>query len=194
MIMKDKKVKGTVLLDYVRLIRVAKDKNWDKHLKKEDWDIVNGRILPSLWYPYEIFFRLGKAVFHEIANSNLDIVKQFGKSNAETLFKGTYKGIMDSTVSSGGGVIKFLERYATLTPTLFNFVTNSYEKISENHVIFRVKIDLKPDEMISEPYFAQLSGTIEKVVEMCGGKNPKTKLIAKQWEGAPDTAIDISWE
>jgi len=192
---KDARVKGTVLLDYVRLIHVAKDKNWDKYLKKEDWNIINGRILPSVWYPYEYFYRFGNAVLQEIAGGNMDIVRQFGKSNAETLFKGTYKGIMESTITGGGGAIRFLERYTALVPTLFNFAVIVLEKVSEKHVKFNVKVDLKLEEVLWEPYFAQLSGTVEKVVEMCGGKNPRVKIIAKRWEGgAQDSVLDIVWD
>lgn len=47
--MDELKVKGTVLLDYVRLIKAVKDKNWDKYLTDADKQIINGRILPSLW-------------------------------------------------------------------------------------------------------------------------------------------------
>jgi len=192
--MKDAKVKGSVLLDYVRFIRATKDKNWDKYLKKEDWDLLKSRILPAVWYPYEHFFRLGEAVFKEIAGENLEVARQFGRLNAETLFKGTYKGIMESVVSSGAGIMRFLERYAAMTPGLFNFSKISVEKVNERHAKLHITGELKPEEMLSDAYFAQLSGTVERVVELCGGKNPKVALTAKEWEGAPDTELDIGWE
>jgi len=192
--MKEAKVKGTVLLDYVRLIRVNKNKNWDKYLKKEDWSIINGRILPSVWYSCELFFRFGEAVLSEIAKGDLNTVKQFGKSNAETLFKGTYKGIMDSTASGGSEVIKSLERYVTLSPSLFNFITVHLEKISEKRVKLHVKIDLQVERKLLEPYFTQLSGTMERLTEMSGGKNVKVTTSERHWEGASDTILDIVWE
>jgi hypothetical protein len=45
--MSDEKVKGTMMIDQVRMIRGNKDKDWNKYLKPEDWNIINTKILPS---------------------------------------------------------------------------------------------------------------------------------------------------
>ena len=50
--MSDEKVKGTMMIDQVRMIRGNKDKDWNKYLKPEDWNIIKGMILPAAWYPY----------------------------------------------------------------------------------------------------------------------------------------------
>lgn len=101
--------------------------------------------------------------------------------------------MMESAVSSGGAV-KFIERYSALSRSLFNFVKTSLDKISENHIVFRVEFIMKPKEMLAEPYFTQLVGTLERVVELSGGKNPKIKITAKLWEGSPYTEYDVVWE
>ena len=188
------KVKGTVLLDYVRLIRANSDKNWDKYLEKEDWDIINGRILASLWYPYDIYVRCGKAVFYEIAGGNLNIVRQFGRFNADTLFKGTYKGILELVVSRGGGVIRFAEHYAAMAPTLYNFAKVSVDKVSEKKAKLHVKVDLDPTHVLIEPFFNQFSGTVERLVELAGGKNVKVSYSTKLEERDLCAELDISWE
>jgi len=77
--MDEKRVKGTLLLDYVCMIRANKDKDWQKYLKPEDWEIINGRILPSLWYPYETFERAGMATFYVLGGGNFDAVRAWGK-------------------------------------------------------------------------------------------------------------------
>ena len=45
--MSDEKVKGTMMIDQVRMIRGNKDKDWNKYLKPEDWNKINTKILPS---------------------------------------------------------------------------------------------------------------------------------------------------
>ena len=192
--MGDYKIKGTVLLDYIRIIRSNPDRNWDKYLKKEDWEVVNSRVLPSMWYPYGLFFRTGKAVFEEIAAGNLQIAKQFGKANAETLFKGAYKSMLDSILAQGGGVVRFLERYASLSLSLFNFITVNLEEITEKNVKLTIDVEMDATEMLAEPYFNQLAGTVESLVTMSGGKNPKVVFISKYWENDPNTVYDVSWD
>ena len=60
-------VKGTMITDYVKLVRSNPDKDWGRYLEDGDWEIINGQVLSSAWYPYEFFRRLGYAVFKEIA-------------------------------------------------------------------------------------------------------------------------------
>ena len=42
-------VKGTLILDVIRIVRANKDKNWKKWLSPEDEEVVNGRIFPAAW-------------------------------------------------------------------------------------------------------------------------------------------------
>lgn len=44
-------VKGTLLVDYVKAIKGNKDREWDKWLEPEDWELIEGNVLPSQWYP-----------------------------------------------------------------------------------------------------------------------------------------------
>jgi len=44
--MSDEKVKGTMMIDQVRMIRGNKDKDWNKYLKPEDWNIINTKFFP----------------------------------------------------------------------------------------------------------------------------------------------------
>jgi hypothetical protein len=37
-------------------------------------------------------------------------------------------------------------------------------------------------------------GHLDVLIEIAGGTNIKIELIAKQWEGAPATVFDITWE
>ncbi len=188
------KVKGTVLLDYVRLIRDNKDKDWDKYLTDEDWEIINRRVLPSLWYPVESVTRCGKAVFYEIAGGDLNTVKQFGKFNADTLFsKGTYKSTLDMVIQKGGGVAEFIERYANMSPTFSNFIKHSVEKISEKHLKFHVDLDKKLGDVL-EPFSFQLAGTIERLAELAGGKNVKVDVKVDTEADPPTADFDVTWE
>lgn len=191
---KDRKAKGTVLLDYVRMIHATKDRNWDKYFTEEEWDLINGRILASIWYPFEIFAKCGTAVFHEIAQGSLSVTRQFGKFNADTLFQGTYKGTLEAVLAKGGGVIKFLERYAAMTPNLVNFVSISVKGVSEKHANLVFEVNLEASEFPFEPYSNQLAGTIERLAELAGGRNVKVTFVMKPGKSLSRTEYDILWD
>ena len=72
------RVKGTLLLDYVRMIRANKELDWDEYLETEDWEVINSQILSSQWYSYDSFRRIAYGVFKVIGKSeNLSISRDY---------------------------------------------------------------------------------------------------------------------
>jgi hypothetical protein len=184
----DRKVKGTMLVDLVRMIRANKDKDWGKHLTPEDWNIINKRILPSEWYPLEIFQRCGMATFQLLAQGNLDLVRLRGRIRGKELFENVYKSLIISQDPAAS-----LSRFVTVYGQLFNFSSLRFENLGKGHAKIHHDYDASrnPGTM---PYCHQLMGILDVLVEIAGGKNVKIELDAKQWEGATKTIFDITWE
>jgi hypothetical protein len=185
--MSDKKVKGTVLLDQVRMIRGNRDKDWNQYLKPEDWQIINGRILPSVWYPLELYQRCGWAVFKLIAGGNLDLVRAYGRIRGKELFGDIYKAVILSQDPE-----KALERYNIISTQMYNFLKIKSEKVGEKHL--QVTISYDRNDQTYEVHIYQVWGQFEQLLEMAGGKNVKVALIAREWKGDPNTIFDIRWE
>ena len=185
--MEDKRVKGTLLLDYVRMIRSNKDKDWGKYLTPEDLEIINGRILPSLWYPYETFRRAGMASFYVLGGGNTDTVRAWGKISMDILTKGVYKSIVADPDPMIG-----LERFVIMRRQFFNFAAMEFEKIGEKHV--KVRLAGAPDDPSTDAYVAQLTGGLERLVELTGGKNPRITYINRPSSGLANTEFDIFWD
>jgi len=185
--MADKKVKGSVLMDQVRMIKANKDKDWNQYLKPQDWEVINGRILPSLWYPLEIFQRCGYAVFKLIAGGNLEAVRAYGRIRGKELFGDIYRAVILTQDPE-----KALERYNAITAQLYNFLNVKGEKVGDKHM--RTTISYDPTDKTYEVHIYQVWGQIEQLIEMAGGKNVKVQLIAREWKGDPSTVFDITWE
>ncbi len=185
--MEEKQVKGTMLLDYVRMIRGNKDKDWDKYLQPEDWEIINGRILSSMWYPYENFQRIGLAVFHEISGGNLETVRIYGKLYWKNLLASVYKAVLGDR-----NPFMCLDRFAILRGQFFSFATHEIKKIGEKHAHAVITVgEVDPG---LEPYCAQLAGGFDAIMEHADAENPKIETIEKEWKGALATVFDIVWE
>lgn len=185
--MEKRQVKGTMLLDYIRMIKSSPDKDWKKYLLPEDWEVVNGRVLPSMWYSFDTFQRCGMAAFYIIAGGNLDTVRAWGKISFGYLLENIYKSIVKDS-----DPLKAIERFIIMRGQFFNFAAFAFEKIDEKHALVKLTMGTKDPGI--EPYSMQLAGGFERLVELCGGRNAKVELKDKEWKGAANTVFDIKWE
>ncbi len=185
--MEEKLVKGTMLIDQVRMIRGNKQLNWDEYLEPEDWEIIKQRILPTNWYPLEIYRRCGWATFMVLAQGDLNLVRWRGQIRGKELFETAYKTLIGSMEP-----IRALERFVRLYGQLFNFSELEFEAVNDQHA--RIYHDYSTEDQAAMPYCYQLMGHFDTLIEMTGGRKPCIELLSKQWEGNPNTVFDLTWE
>jgi hypothetical protein len=178
------------MADYARMIKANPKLNWNKYLKPEDWEVIEGKILESVWYPFDTFSRCGVAIFKIIAQGKLELVKLWGKARADYLFTQIYRSLGDSP-----NPIIALKKYIGLRKTLTNFdmFEMELEEISPNHIKIKSKSVEQKNEG-NEPFTWQIAGAIEKLIELTGGKKPKFKILAKEWAGDTHTISEWTWE
>ena len=184
--MEEKKIKGSLLVDFVRMIRTFKDLDWNKYLKPEDWQVINSIVLPSKWYPLELYKRCSWAGFMLLAKGNLEVARANGQMSAKRMFESTYKSVV-----AAKDPLKALNQFVMTWSSLSNFSMIRFEKITDKQAkIHRMDYDQQGEEAFCQ----QMAGMFETAVEMTGGKNCKVILSSKKWQGAPDTTFDINWE
>ena len=74
-----RRVKGTLFVDYVRMLRSRKDVDWSRHLRPEDLAFLGERVRHDAWYPMDSFERMGLAILAEIS-SDMQIVQAWGRA------------------------------------------------------------------------------------------------------------------
>jgi len=178
-------VKGSMIIDYVRLVRANKDRNWDDYLEDADWEIIKNRVLPSSWYPYESCRRIGLAVFKEIAQSDHATTKIFGRFVGRNLIE-IYAHIlhendpvtsietlcgMNRAFSDGDMGIELLDK-------------------GDNHVKIRFAAPEEDNREFMEAFCSQIVGIYEELVDQAGGNNvtSSSELIGKRCD------FFINWE
>lgn len=184
--MDERKVKGTMLADHVRMIRKFKDKNWDQYLKPEDWKIINARIMDPVWYPLDTYKRCALAVFKLLANGDTKVAQEHGRIRGKDLFTGPYRRVVVA-----GNPLESIKKFVTMYSLLFNFSSLEVETVSENHV--KVQHNFDTNDQTGRPYCHLLMGYLDTLLEMSGGKNAEISITDKQWDGAPTTVFDIVW-
>jgi len=188
--MDEKKVKGTFFVEYVRMIKSNKDKDWDRYLKPEDWEFIDGHVMPSFWYPFEVYQRFGVAIFELIAGGKLEVARVWGQLSAQQQIETVYQGLKNSP-----DPIKAVERFIILRKQFFNFdlFTLELEILDDKHIKIRV-FNLDPQMEGIEPLSHQMLGFFEKLIELTGGNNSRVTFEKMIWKGDPETVVDAVWD
>lgn len=179
-----KKVKGTILVDFVKTIKANKTGIYDKYLTPEDNAAIYQRILPSAWYPYETFRHCFNAVFEVVANKSLDQIKAWGILYGQSIMTDLYKGLLKQ-----GEPLDYIKKYQVYIKNFFDFGKVEVIEEKPNQVLIKF-VDFDAD---FAPLYYMMYGWLEKTVETCGAKNLRTEIVSKSWTGQGDTAIRFRW-
>ena len=185
--MDERKVKGTLMLDYARMIRANQEKDWNKYLNPEDWKIINGTVLPSVWYPFDTWRRCGVAIFHLIAGGNMDLVRMFGRMQVEQMFKNVYTRFLKFSDPE-----EAIRTFVQVSHQLFNFIVMDYEKIDEKKIKIYVFID--PKEEGIEAFLMEMRGHFDYIVELTGRKNPQYKTGTLKKGDTKGVEVEVAWD
>lgn len=180
------RVKGTLVLDYVRIIRANRGQDWSKYLTPEDWQIIDGQVLSSQWYPYDSFRRIAYAVFKVIAKGNLKTAETFGRFTIKNMLK-VYKNMLVP-----GDPAASVEKLARLRSMFFDGGVDS-RMIEHGKGWLRYEIIVSAQEEDPERLEAfchQVAGNLIELVEQSGGKNIMADISLKSGGGE----IKVTWE
>jgi hypothetical protein len=99
--MAQRQVKGTMILDYVKMIKKYKVLDWNKYLRPEDWELVESTILPSQWYPFDFYRRSSQAAFQLIGGGSLEKAHADGRRMAHRMFETVYMSVIQRKDAGG---------------------------------------------------------------------------------------------
>ncbi len=183
-------VKGSVLTDLVKIVRKERQLPWDEHLTAEDWDIINGEILASAWYPGDFFYRLSYAVYRVVGQSDLEICFAFGKIAAHNLIE-IYKNILvpgDPAVS--------MERFITRRKSFFrgDYSTDETGQLKNGngwltYLYTNAQPGVKGGE-VAGVIAHTVAGALYELAGLTGGRNVSSNVSQK----GDFFEINIRWE
>jgi len=177
-------VKGSLFVDFVKTIRANKTGAYDSYLFDEDRKVLEGRILPSSWYPFETYKRCFQAVGKVVAHGSDSVYRGWGRQFCDEIMLSIYKRMLSDT-----SPMQTMRRYVSMFSMFYDFGTLELEERSENEVVLAFR-DFDRD-------FAELYqlfyGWIERSLELSGAKDVQMNFLTCSWLGAPDTRFQIQW-
>lgn len=178
------RVKGTLLIDFVKVVRSEKTGLFNPYLTDQDRQIISQRILASEWYPAETYKNLFNAVVKVGAKGDMEMVRQWGRVYGEKIITNIYK-----TLVADVKPMEVISKYKTIVKRFHDFGETDCDQLSRTSALMTIK-NFFPE---FEPVFHLIRGWIERNLELSGAKDVKSEFIARSWQGAPATIIKFTW-
>jgi hypothetical protein len=179
-------VKGSLFVDYVRMLRAHKDMDWRKHLLPQDERYLGIQVEPESWYPMETFERFGLAILEQMANGDLFIVRAWGRLQAEHLAK-TFSDLLVP-----GDPRESLMRFQVMRKSFFDFDAVTIHELSDGRA--RAHVDYGMGPRAEQAAANQTLGVFGRLLELAGAISVKAYFEQRAWEGDAKTVVALEWE
>jgi hypothetical protein len=181
-----RRVKGTLFVDYVRMLRRRSDVDWSHRLEAVDLGYLVQRIDPDAWYPMETFERMGLAILTEIAQGDLDTVRIFGRVSIDWLCW-TYGNLV-----APGDPRDTLMRFQVLRRSFFDYPALEIGSVSDGEASILVSYGMGP--RAEEAASWQTLGFFERLLEVAGATEVRARFASRSWTGDLVTTVELEWE
>lgn len=179
------KVKGTMLVGFVKAIRADKSGVYHSYLTDQDREIVSQRILASAWYSFETYKKCFQAVVQVAAKGDMAVVREWGRDYAESILKEVYKNIIVENNPQ-----EIFMKMRQIQKLLFDFGDFDGSVVSEK----KIRLQIKDFDPKFEAFYQLIRGWFEMSLELGGAKNVQSQFTAKSWEGDPETSIELAYD
>ena len=183
----ERKVKGTLVKLIVKGIKSDKTNkiNYDNYLSDEAKELLDNRILDSVWYSFDTYFEIYFALAKFYAKNNNEIFIKWGHEFGQALMSTIYKNIVNK-----GNLDKLIEKYPRFHRLVFNFGNIVMEKVSNNEI----SVSYRDFEPKFEFWYYTAVGWVQKSIEMCIKKKVNYKFLKKSWIGDEYSEFKLYYE
>jgi len=186
----ERKAKGVLLVDHVRMIRGAKDPRLVQGLPPEDREIVGSHILASSWYPYGTYARTLDVLFRDIGGSDPEVARDMGRLMASRLLAGPY-----AMYVKAGDPEATLRGFQVIWKNFFNFgtvrLTPEASASPAGQRVLNGQIEDFAD--LPKPLCFIIQGFLDKTLEMCGARERFVTELTCVASGDPLCSYRSGW-
>jgi len=147
-----RRVRGILFVDYVRMIRGHKAIDWSKYLQDEDSAMLVQPIDPDGWYPMETFERFGIGIVREVAGGQLVAVRMWGRFQVEFV-----RQAHPNLIATDDPRSTFM-RFQSLQRSFFDYDAVVVDEVLDETATVSVNYRMSPEaEEAEETYMAFLT-------------------------------------
>lgn len=178
-------VKGSLFVDYVRMLRAKKDADWTRYLAPQDLPYLEQKITPEAWYPMAAFERMGVAILDEIAMGDLGLVRQWGRIQLDWLSH------LHPQLVAVGDPPESLMRFKVLRQSFFDYAALAIREVTDGEALVTIAYGM--GARAEEAAAWQTLGFFERLLELAGAEGVKLEFATASWEGATETLLAMQW-
>lgn len=179
-------VRGSLFVDYVRMLRMRKDVDWSRHLQPADLSFLIQKIDSTAWYPMETFERMGLAILREITGGDVEPARMWGRVSVDGI------SLLHPELVVPGDPRETVMRFQVFRCGFFDYAAVEMSEISDEHATVQVAYGMSAHA--EEAATWQTIGFFERLLELSGAKNRRVELGVKSWDGAAKTVLALSWD
>ncbi|MCD4814138.1 hypothetical protein K8S19_10660 [bacterium] len=146
---------------------------------------IRKNIYVGMWYPFEYYIEINRAMDKVFGSGDFTMIPQFGKYSAEHSLKGVYKFFYKV------GSPDFIIMRAT---KVWNQYFENGTLTAEKEGTKQVRMILLDVEMYADEHNLSVLGWVKRTLELSGGKNVKSDIVKHRKKGDPHCEIVSSWE
>ena len=180
-----RQVKGTLFVDYVRMLRGHKGVDWTQHLPPEDIAFLQARIDPAGWYPMDSFERLGNVILKLVARGDLQAVRMWGRFSVDALRFGN-PGLV-----ANGDPIETINRFRVLRSTFFDFDALDVLMLHDDEAQIVVRYFM--GDTAEEAAAMQTLGFFERLLDFAGAREVEATFVERSWADDPRSLLALHW-
>ena len=178
-------VKGTLFVDYVRMLRAKKGVDWSRWLTPDDLRYLEQHITPDDWYPMATFERMGLAILAEVAQDQMELVRQWGRIQMDWLCT------VHANLVAKGDPPDSLMRFKVLRQSFFDYPALAIREVTDGEASVVIAYGMAP--RAEEAASWQTLGFFERLLELSGAEVKRIGFASKSWQGAPETLLEMRW-
>jgi hypothetical protein len=183
--MLNRRVRGILFVDYVKMVRGKKSIDWSAYLDQHDLEVISEPIDLDGWYPMETFERLGLGIVREIAHAQLVAVRMWGR------FQLDFVRTKFPTIVAEGDPRDTMMRFHAMRRAFFDYDALDVVEVLDDSATVAVQYRMGAEA--EEAACWQTLGFCERLVELAGGKSVVASMRAQGWRDAPRTLIELKW-
>jgi hypothetical protein len=177
-------VRGTLFVDYVRMIRAHKATDWTQHLTPRDLDYVADRVEAHAWYPMDTFERMGLAILDEL-RPDLETIRAWGRAQVAWI------GAQEPSPLIVGDVFETLMRCRVQRTSFFDYPAFDIEGLTDGEATLTIAYGMSA--RAEEAASWQTVGFFERLVEVAGATDVHGSFVTKTWEDYLVTTARLRW-
>lgn len=181
----ERRVKGALFVDYVRMIRAHKAVDWTRHLPIEDRRFLEVRIEPQLWYPMATFERMGLAILDELGRGDPMSAQAWGRYSTELLARAQPDLLVPDDPRES------LMRFQVMRGSFFDFPAVGVGEITDHSA--RIEIRYGMGARAEQAACHQTLGFFLQLLKLVGADEPRAVFESRSWEGDATTIVALSW-